>query len=565
MNDLAQLGAIRLRMMRNHLRSLGGHSRLKLAFISCFAVALWGGMFLGFHEGFDFLNQRNIVDFKPLVVNVLFALFFMSLMLMLLFSNGIISFTSLFRSEESAFLFANPVRPESIFLYKLFESLMFSSWAFLFLGAPLIFAYGVTSAAPWYFYPAALLFFGVFVFIPAGLAALVTIVIATYFAHSRRRVAVLLFLTATLIVLVWGSGLLRDLRLGLTQAPELWMRNVLGKLAWCQNPILPSRWISDGVLALGRGETREVRFNFLLLLSNALFIMMIARWAAGRCYRKGYHRLASAAGRRRRYGDGLFDRALWYVLLPLSPATRLLIIKDIKSFRRDPVQWSQVLIFFGLLAVYLLNMRRLRYHVDMPYWKNLVSFLNLAAVSLTLSTFTSRFIFPLLSLEGRRFWVLGLLPLPRRRILLGKFLFAFGGSLVMSEGLMVLSDLMLKVSAPMMLLHCFAMFVICAGLSALSVGLGALFPSLREENPSKIVSSFGGTLNLLLSILLVFSIIALFAAPCHFYFVRKPGVISAEVFADWIKRAVAAALLIGAAACAVPLYLGQRAFAKMEV
>ena len=33
--------------------------------------------------------------------------------------------------------------------------------------------------------------------------------------------------------------------------------------------------------------------------------------------------------------------------------------------------------------------------------------------ALILSTFTSRFIFPLLSLEGRNFWVLGLFPLRR--------------------------------------------------------------------------------------------------------------------------------------------------------
>ena len=40
----------------------------------------------------------------------------------------------------------------------------------------------------------------------------------------------------------------------------------------------------------------------------------------------------------------------------------------------------------------------------------MVSFLNLSVVGLLLSTFTTRFIFPMISLEGRRFWILGLLP-----------------------------------------------------------------------------------------------------------------------------------------------------------
>ena len=64
-----------------------------------------------------------------------------------------------------------------------------------------------------------------------------------------------------------------------------------------------------------------------------------------------------------------------------------------------------------------------------PSWRNLVSFLNLSVTALILSTFTSRFIFPLLSLEGRNFWVLGLLPLGRAQILWGKFAFSVGISL----------------------------------------------------------------------------------------------------------------------------------------
>jgi len=46
---------------------------------------------------------------------------------------------------------------------------------------------------------------------------------------------------------------------------------------------------------------------------------------------------------------------------------------------------------------------------------NIVSFLNLAVVGLILSTFTTRFIYPLISLEGRRFWILSQLPVARTK------------------------------------------------------------------------------------------------------------------------------------------------------
>ena len=99
----------------------------------------------------------------------------------------------------------------------------------------------------------------------------------------------------------------------------------------------------------------------------------------------------------------------------LTPQMRLLIVKDLRLFRRDPVQWSQFMIFFGLLALYFANIRRFSYDVNYTAWVNMISFLNLAVVGLILSTFTTRFIFPMISLEGRRFWILGMLPVGATR------------------------------------------------------------------------------------------------------------------------------------------------------
>ena len=127
--------------------------------------------------------------------------------------------------------------------------------------------------------------------------------------------------------------------------------------------------------------------------------------------------------------------------------------------------------------------------------------------ALILSTFTSRFIFPLLSLEGRNFWVLGLLPLKREAILWGKFAFASGISLVATEVLVVLSDLMLRMGPAMIALHMGMVAVLCFGLSGISVGLGARLPNLKESDPSKIAAGFGGTLNLLVSLVFIFSIV----------------------------------------------------------
>ncbi len=128
---------------------------------------------------------------------------------------------------------------------------------------------------------------------------------------------------------------------------------------------------------------------------------------------------------------------------------RLLFLKDWKLLRRDPVQWSQFLIFFGLLGLYFLNVDRFNNpQRDISYvtWINMVSFLNLAVVGLILSTFTTRFIYPMISLEGHCFWILGLMPMKRDTVLWSKFVFAALGSWVPCATLILLSDVMLHVS-----------------------------------------------------------------------------------------------------------------------
>src|SRR5690606_2902749 len=92
------------------------------------------------------------------------------------------------------------------------------------------------------------------------------------------------------------------------------------------------------------------------------------------------------------------DQAIHRLAAVLSRQARLLIIKDLRLFRRDPVQWSQFLIFFGLLLLYFVNVRRFSYDMYHIGWVNMVSFLNVSVVGLLLSTFTTRFIFPMISL-----------------------------------------------------------------------------------------------------------------------------------------------------------------------
>ena len=547
----------------NSFWELRSHSNLKIGVIAVMASGIWAGLFWGFYDGFTYLNNPALVAFKPFLVKVIFSVFFLSLLLLLLFSNAIIAYGSLFRSREAAFLIVQPLKAWHVYLYKLTETLIFSSWAFLFLALPLIMAFGMSEEAPWYFYPGAVVFFAVFALIPVAMGGIVVLVIGRFLANASRRVLVICVLVVLVLAVVWCVTLAQTFSHGVRPEGEVWVQSVLVKLAISENPLLPSHWAGSGVLYLAVGDFSAAGRNLWLLLSNGLFFCMVSALVARRVYFRAYHYVQAGGGRKGRRKVSVFYKFMDRALVGVSPQMRLLLVKDAKSFLRDPVQWSQVLIFFGLLGVYFLNIRNLRYELGSAFWKNFICLMNLGATSFTLSTFTCRFIYPLLSLEGKKFWILGLLPLDRKRLLYSKFWFAFVGSLVISEALIALSDFMLSVPFAVMWRHALTVLVLCSGLSGLAVGVGALYPNLKEDNPAKIVSGFGGTLNLVLSLFFVVVIIGLAVVPYHASLMTE-RITGGAVFGRFVLPGLLLALAAGVVATFVPLWLGEKAFERME-
>jgi ABC-2 type transport system permease protein len=348
---------------------------------------------------------------------------------------------------------------------------------------------------------------------------------------------------------------------------------MLARLQFSEHRLLPSWWLSSGLLEAARGDAgpfgrpawAESLLFLSLLISNALFFRVVAVAVGARIYRKSYSELRTERSRRQPRQSFWLDQLVLNWMPGLTRQMRLLIVKDLRLFRRDPVQWSQFLIFFGLLTLYFANIRRFSYDVNYTAWVNMISFLNLAVVGLILSTFTTRFIFPMLSLEGRRFWILCMLPVRRESILWGKFLFAAAGSALPCCALILLSDLMLQISPLILAVHQLTCLLLCVGLSGIAVGLGAKMPDLREESPSKIAAGFGGTLTLVVSACYIIVVVLLTALPSHFYVATRQADVRADWVGAWLVGGTVAACLWCAIATVVPMRLGLKAFRALEL
>jgi len=554
LDGIASLLTVRRRIIWNVLRTLSQHSRLKILSITILGGAIWIGLYLfpyyGFEKVEELLREGSISD-------VMISLFFFLLTIMLVFSNGVIAYTALFRSEEAWFLNAAPYPPGTVFLYKLGESLTFSSWAFFLLGVPIMLAYGVHKLAPWYYYVALFVFFLGFILIPACLGALIALVVSALLRPWMRRALVWAGITLALAALILGPIYVQTER---RRANVFMAATVLRRMSVCHSVYWPSTWIARGLAICagspGAEELKDAAYYLGLLVSNSLALCLVAYVFANRAY-SGAWNLAHSMSSKSRYRFLPFELA---GRGPDSPTFHL-VTKDLRTFIRDPVQWTQCAVLFGLLGLYILNLRNLRYPSEQLLWRNLTTFLNLASICLVLATLTTRFVFPMFSLEGRQFWLLGLMPVNRRKILWSKLVFSLAASLLVTEALMITSDLMLGEPPGMILLHVYTVAMISLGLSGMAVGLSALYPNLRETSPAKIVSGFGGTLNLILSLLFVSVVVGIESVPVYLRTMSQIGP-SEMVLGLWCV--VGIVFLLAAIAFGVPMWLGSRALDKME-
>ena len=141
---------LRWRLTRNTVRSVLSGSRLRLSMILICSAVFWLGLFGLFLGGFEFIGLNDAL-FNG-IFEYLFSMFFLSILVMLFFSTGIITYTALFHSREGAFLLTTPATTDRIFAYKFAEAIGLSSWGFFLLGSPLMVAYGLTMNSPSGFY-----------------------------------------------------------------------------------------------------------------------------------------------------------------------------------------------------------------------------------------------------------------------------------------------------------------------------------------------------------------------------------------------------------------------------
>lgn len=550
---LGLLLRMRLVVLRNRIGQLVNQSPMRLLLALLFVAGIWGVLYAVFDHGLVFMRR---FEQSAIALPYIFHLFFAAMTVLLAFSTAVLVYGSLFGRAEPPFLMAAPNSPRNIVTLMYVEALFFSSWSLLLLGVPLMLAVGQVLGLPWHFYVVFVLAFLGFVPIPGAIGLLVALGVALWLPRMARRTLLCAGGAILAAVIIWWVRLW-----GLTPGDiETSLHDLMAEFAYIKAALLPSTWVSRAIQQTVEDAPGVAGFYLAVTWTTALFFSWAAVNIAGRKLAVAFGR-AHAAPIRTRAGSGWISCRVtrigfWY----LPTKMRVLILKDLRNFLRDPMQWSQLAILFGLMGLYLIYLPRARPGGFNIAWRAMICFLNYGTITLILSTFTSRFVYPMISLEGRQMWLVGLWPMSRTRVMWAKFLYAYSVTAAAALVVTALSVRSLGLPMGLGLIQVFGTLATCGGLCGLAVGLGARLPNYKESNPGRIASGLGGTINLIASVSLVTVNVMLFGVISY----RQAGTGSLQnIDAIGIDLSLLI-VLIGLGTGAAAMRIGCRSFQRQE-
>ncbi len=423
---------------------------------------------------------------------------------LLILSNLVTGFSTFYRSPEVAFLMTLPVDNKQIFRIKFIENLVYSSWAILILGIPLTLGYGALQGLSVWQY--VLVFFtGILPFlfiatVSASLLLMLLVFLSRFF--KMRTVFVFLGVIFTGIFYLYFSVNQQDTILSGNLGNFRSLGRYLANLSNTSFPFIPSYWLSRLFMGSGTLVLQERLFFSALFVTTAAIGWEIINWTATRFY---FHTYQVMEGQGQKIKRTALSRIFKFGWGGLRSPVKALVSKDLVQFMRTPQQWVQFLLLGFFIVVYLVNLSRGQLQFDEldSFWRTTIYIFNFGFTGFILAALTARFVYPMISMEGRSLWMLQMAPFSMKRVFIEKFWFAFFVLFTLTEIVALISNFFLGQRLEIALLASGFLLLTSLALISLALGLGSVYAQFNESNPMKISSGYGGIITVVLSLIYV--------------------------------------------------------------
>jgi len=505
---------------------------------------------------------RGVEEIGNLLAGKVLAMALLAFFSILLLSNLVTALSTFFLAKDLDMLVSSPVDWLRLYLAKLGETLLHSSWMVGLMVVPILTAYGIIYDGGWLFPLVALAALLPFLLLPTVIGTALTLVLVNVFPARRAKDVLSLLAIAVMAGVVLWLRLAKPEQLARPEG----FQNLVEFLVILQaptHPLLPSEWAAD-MLMNWLQRVPDALPPFLLWSTAATFVTLGAA-LHHHLYAVGFTKAQEGADNspaKRRWVGALGRLVSW---LPVT--RREFLLKDLRLFFRDTTQWSQLILLAVLLIVYIFNIRALPLFTgeQVPYAVvTMVMFLNQGLAGFVLAAIAARFIFPSVSLEGRQLWLLKSSPLDLRALLWSKYWIGTLPLLVLALGITVVTAGILQASGFMTAISLLTITCFTAAVSAMALGFGTIYPQFESENAAQIPTSFGGLVFMMSAVLMLGLITVIEAGPVVAH-LRATQAGAPTTITPMLVIRLGLVVALCAAATVVPLRMAWRRMEALEL
>lgn len=485
----------------------------------------------GFTKGL--LKLFSVLKNIPVVGNIvsvkIIDLLFFALFFFLILSNAVTAFGTFLKDKEIKFLLKFPIKRTRIFLLKIFETLVYSSWAPLLLIIPFLYSYLKVFPLPPLKTLLILFSLPFYLFISSFLGIITLLIILKVFPGMKREGAMIFLTIFFSIYLFFYIKIFKpELFKIFEEIENLKILTIyLQKLGTISPFFLPSRWIVNFINYKGI----LLFLNFLLFPLSLLILLPAYEFIQNIQFEEE---------------KGKVKKKIKRIKIPIFYSKIFQIwIKEWKSIIRDFSQFSQGLFLLILVVFYIISIRKTPLYFELPLWHALIATGNFIFLGYLFATLSIRFLFPAYSLENRGISIFKITPISSIFYIFSKISIWLIIFTLLTSLTYYLTLASLNLKFPQVFKKSFNIILLWESLtlSVISMSMGIIYPSLNETNPSKIASSTGAFFTAVLTISYVFIMDSFIARPLYMY--ARTGYLLQNIFLLYLLPvSVISALLI---------------------
>ncbi len=524
-SDLLQLLKFKFKLSYNSatksIKTIGGAFQ---TIISTFIFLAFGvGVFLFTKTALHLvLEQLNIGLFLlHRFISMILFVFFLSINA----GNMIVAFSMIFKSREVSELMTKPIEHSKLFIFKMFESIFYSSPVFLLVGLGVLAGYGTYFNMPLFFYPLVFLFlFLPFVFISAILG-IIELILLLQLARKFEIKKI-----ATGVIIVYLISLIGFFQItnpkNLVNSVMNYYPNINFDFHFLDPKLLiflPNHWFSEAILLFIRNDF-NLSFQYILMINLVFLTIFIAAIAVGtKFYYSSFScalQLKNIFSRHDKREKMFRNNSIFNFTYdsPFEKQTEVILKKEFYQFFRDPAQWIHLSVIIFLIILFITSIAKVDLMATLPLMQSATYLIIFIFNAFLISSITLRFLYPIISIEAEAFWKIKSSPLKIEKIIKLKFFPSFLATLILSEVLNFFSHLPIREHTILFITSSINIIFASTTLSAINFGMGSYFITFNEKNPVKIASSQGATIAFLINLIYLILLVIVLFIPINEYF-----------------------------------------------